>query len=203
MASDAVADVRDRTDIVNLVSDYVQLRKAGRNFKGLCPFHQEKTPSFIVFPDSGNFKCFGCGKGGDVFTFYKEVERVDFREALEELARRAGVELKSAPKPSPEREAHRLKLTELNELAATGTGRLVDRARTTTRSFSSPISQPIRVNPIVPNYSVGQRVFHAQFGEGTVSDVVARNNDQEVAVEFARHGKKRLLASIAPLDLVD
>jgi DNA primase len=119
MASDAVADVRDRTDIVNLVSDYVQLRKAGRNFKGLCPFHQEKTPSFIVFPDSGNFKCFGCGKGGDVFTFYKEVERVDFREALEELARRAGVELKSAPKPSPEREAHRLKLTELNELAAT------------------------------------------------------------------------------------
>ena len=109
MASDAVADVRDRTDIVDLVSDYVQLKKAGRNFKGLCPFHQEKTPSFIVFPDSGNFKCFGCGKGGDVFTFYKEVERVDFREALEELARRAGVELKSAPKPSPERDAHRQK----------------------------------------------------------------------------------------------
>ncbi|HEX3302757.1 MAG TPA: DNA primase [Thermomicrobiales bacterium] len=119
MASDAVADVRDRTDIVNLVSDYVQLKKAGRNFKGLCPFHTEKTPSFIVFPDSGNFKCFGCGKGGDVFTFYKEVERVDFREALEELARRAGIELKSAPKPSPERDAHRQKLTELNELAAT------------------------------------------------------------------------------------
>jgi DNA primase len=119
MASDAVTDVRDRTDIVDLVSDYVQLKKAGRNFKGLCPFHQEKTPSFIVFPDSGNFKCFGCGKGGDVFTFYKEVERVDFREALEELARRAGVELKSAPKPSPERDAHRQNLTELNELAAT------------------------------------------------------------------------------------
>jgi DNA primase len=118
MASDQVADVRDRTDIVNLVSGYVQLKKAGRNFKGLCPFHQEKTPSFIVFPDSGNFKCFGCGKGGDVFTFYKEVERVDFREALEELARRAGVELKSTPKPSPERDAHRQKLTELNELAA-------------------------------------------------------------------------------------
>jgi DNA helicase-2/ATP-dependent DNA helicase PcrA len=88
-------------------------------------------------------------------------------------------------------------------LAATGTGRLIDRARTTTRSFSSPISQPIRVNPIAPNYSVGQRVFHVQFGEGTVSEVVARNNDQEVAVEFARHGKKRLLASIAPLDVVD
>lgn len=119
MASDQVAEIRDRTDIVGLVSNYVQLKKAGRNFKGLCPFHQEKTPSFIVFPESGNFKCFGCGKGGDVFTFYKEVERVEFREALEELARRAGVELRAAPPPSPERDAHRQKLIELNELAAT------------------------------------------------------------------------------------
>jgi DNA primase len=119
VATDAVAEVRDRTDIVGLVSNYVQLKKAGRNFKALCPFHQEKTPSFVVFPDSGNFKCFGCGKGGDVFTFYKEIERVEFREALEELAKRAGVELKSAPPPSPERDAHRQRLIELNELAAT------------------------------------------------------------------------------------
>jgi DNA primase len=119
MASDVVAEIRDRTDIVGLVAGYVPLKKAGRNFKGLCPFHQEKTPSFIVFPESGNFKCFGCGKGGDVFTFYKEVERVEFREALEELARRAGIELRSAPPPSPERDAHRQKLIELNELAAT------------------------------------------------------------------------------------
>ena len=88
-------------------------------------------------------------------------------------------------------------------LAASGTGRLLDRARSTTRSFSSPVSAPVRVNPVVPTYNVGQRVFHAQFGEGTVSEVVARNSDQEVAVEFARHGRKRLLASIAPLDLVD
>jgi DNA helicase-2/ATP-dependent DNA helicase PcrA len=88
-------------------------------------------------------------------------------------------------------------------LAASGTGRLLDRARSTTRSFSSPVSAPVRVNPVVPTYNVGQRVFHAQFGEGTVAEVVARNSDQEVAVEFARHGRKRLLASIAPLDLVD
>ena len=88
-------------------------------------------------------------------------------------------------------------------LAASGTGRLLDRARSTTRSFSSPVSAPVRVNPVVPTYNVGQRVFHAQFGEGTVSEVVARNSDQEVAVDFARHGRKRLLASLAPLDLVD
>jgi DNA primase len=64
MARDAVAEVRDRTEIVDLVSSYVQLKKTGRSWKGLCPFHQEKTPYFVVFPESGNFHCFGCGRGG-------------------------------------------------------------------------------------------------------------------------------------------
>ena len=69
MARDAVAEIRDRTDIVELVQGAgTALKKTGRTFKGLCPFHQEKTPSFIVFPDSQNFHCFGCGKGGDIFT---------------------------------------------------------------------------------------------------------------------------------------
>jgi DNA primase len=119
MAHDAVSDVRERTDIVDLVSQYVQLKKTGRSYKGLCPFHQEKTPSFIVFPDSGNFHCFGCGKGGDAFTFYQSVEHVDFKEALTELARRAGVQLTSIPTVAPEVDAHRQRLIELNELAAT------------------------------------------------------------------------------------
>jgi DNA primase len=118
MARDAVAEVRDRTEIVDLVSSYVQLKKTGRSWKGLCPFHQEKTPSFVVFPESGNFHCFGCGRGGDIFTFYMGVERVEFREALQELARRAGVELGSAPSVPPEVDAHRNRLIELNELAA-------------------------------------------------------------------------------------
>jgi len=118
MARDAVAEVRDRTEIVDLVSNYVQLKKTGRSYKGLCPFHQEKTPSFIVFPESGNFHCFGCGRGGDVFTFYMGVERVEFREALQELAKRAGIELVNAPSLPPEVDAHRNRLIELNELAA-------------------------------------------------------------------------------------
>jgi DNA primase len=118
MARDAVAEVRDRTEIVDLVSGYVQLKKTGRSYKGLCPFHQEKTPSFIVFPESGNFHCFGCGRGGDVFTFYMGVEHVEFREALQELAKRAGVELSSAPSLPPEVDAHRNHLIELNEMAA-------------------------------------------------------------------------------------
>src|SRR5215210_5807152 len=118
MARDAVAEVRDRTEIVDLVSNYVQLKKTGRSHKGLCPFHQEKTPSFVVFPESGNFHCFGCGRGGDVFTFYMGVERVEFREALQELAKRAGIELVNAPSLPPEVDAHRNRLVELNELAA-------------------------------------------------------------------------------------
>lgn len=118
MARDAVAEVRDRTDIVDVVSQYVSLKKTGRSYKGLCPFHQEKTPSFIVFPESGNFHCFGCGRGGDVFTFYMGVERVEFRDALQELAKRAGVELTSAPSVPPEVDAHRNRLVELNMLAA-------------------------------------------------------------------------------------
>ena len=119
MANDPVSEVRDRTDIVDLVSAYVPLKKTGRSYKGLCPFHQEKTPSFIVFPDSGNFHCFGCGKGGDAFTFYMGVERVEFRDALGELAGRAGIELGRGPTPTPELDAHRQRLVELNELAAT------------------------------------------------------------------------------------
>jgi DNA primase len=118
MARDAVAEVRDRTEIVDLVSNYVQLKKTGRSYKGLCPFHQEKTPSFVVFPESGNFHCFGCGRGGDVFTFYMGVEHVEFREALQELAKRAGIELVNAPSQPPEVDAHRNRLIELNELAA-------------------------------------------------------------------------------------
>jgi DNA primase len=118
MARDAVLEVRERTDIVDLISQYVKLNKTGRSYKGLCPFHQEKTPSFIVFPDSGNFHCFGCGKGGDAFTFYQGVEHVEFKEALTELARRAGVELSSVPTVAPEVDAHRQRLIELNELAA-------------------------------------------------------------------------------------
>ena len=120
MAQDAVAEIRDRIDIVDLVQGYVpSLKKAGRSYKGLCPFHQEKTPSFVVFPDSQNFHCFGCGKGGDLFTFYMLSENIEFREALRELATRAGVTIDVAAAPAPEHDAHRRRLIEANERAAT------------------------------------------------------------------------------------
>ncbi|MBN1262219.1 MAG: DNA primase [Anaerolineae bacterium] len=88
-----VEEIKDRLDLVEIIGRVIQLQKAGRNFKGLCPFHTEKTPSFFVFPDSQNWHCFGCGKGGDVFTFVTDYEGWDFRTALEELGRQAGVQI--------------------------------------------------------------------------------------------------------------
>lgn len=85
--------IRDAIDIVDLVGSYVTLRRAGAAFKGLCPFHEEKTPSFIVNPARQIFKCFGCGAGGDVFKFVQMRENVEFREARQILAERAGIEL--------------------------------------------------------------------------------------------------------------
>jgi DNA primase len=90
----AVEEIKNRVDIVELVSDYVALKRAGQNFKGLCPFHPEKTPSFMVSSPKQIFHCFGCGAGGDIFGFVMKYENLTFPEALELLAKRAGVELK-------------------------------------------------------------------------------------------------------------
>jgi DNA primase len=98
---DDVDAVRDRTDLVRLVQQYVALKKAGRSFSGLCPFHPEKTPSFSVDPAKGLFYCFGCGKGGNAFHFLQEIEGLTFPEAAERLANSAGITLRyegGAPK---------------------------------------------------------------------------------------------------------
>jgi DNA primase len=91
-----VDEVRAAADIVKLVGDYVKLRKAGANFMGLCPFHQEKTPSFAVHPTKQIFHCFGCGVGGDVFKFVMLIENLSFPEALRRVAEKVGVPLREA-----------------------------------------------------------------------------------------------------------
>lgn len=88
-----VEEVKARLNIVDIVSEYVRLTKAGANWKGLCPFHHEKSPSFMVNEDKQIFHCFGCAKGGDVFTFVQEMESLEFREVLKMLADKAGVQL--------------------------------------------------------------------------------------------------------------
>jgi DNA primase len=93
VTSEVIAEVRSRAQILDLVSEAVVLKRAGKHYKGLCPFHNEKTPSFIVNLDKGIYKCFGCGEGGDVFTFVQKVKGVEFLDSVRELAHRYGVPL--------------------------------------------------------------------------------------------------------------
>ena len=93
IADEIINEIRSRADIVAVIGQHVQLQKAGRNWKGLCPFHGEKTPSFNVIPDKGFFHCFGCQKNGDVFTFVMELEGKSFVEAAEQLGARFGIEV--------------------------------------------------------------------------------------------------------------
>ncbi len=94
-----VEQVRSASNIVDVIGEMVQLRKRGRNYTGLCPFHKEKTPSFSVLEDRGIFKCFGCGKAGDVFGFVMELEKLAFPEAVERLAQRANITLQLEQNP--------------------------------------------------------------------------------------------------------
>lgn len=113
---DDVQKIKDRLDVVDFINEYVALKKMGRNFKALCPFHSEKTPSFVVSPERQIWHCFGCQKGGDLFTFLMEYEKIEFSEALKELAQRAGVTL-SIPAERSETEKKKELYLSLNHLA--------------------------------------------------------------------------------------
>ena len=116
----ATDEIKARLDIVEIVNEAVPLKKAGRNYKGLCPFHSEKTPSFVVFPETGTWRCFGaCGEGGDIFSFVMKREGWDFPEALRVLAERAGVELEPLTPQQTEEQEQRDRLRELLADAAT------------------------------------------------------------------------------------
>lgn len=106
-----VESIKERVDIANIVQRYVNLKPAGKNLSGLCPFHNEKTPSFSVNQELQIFKCFGCGKGGDVFTFLQEIEKIDFPETLERLAKEAGITLEKSS--GPDKNAY---ISEINEI---------------------------------------------------------------------------------------
>jgi DNA primase len=112
--SDQVDEIKGRVDIVSVIGERIELKKAGRNYKALCPFHGEKTPSFMVSPELQMYKCFGCGKAGDCFTFLMEYEGMEFREALKFLADRVGVKLVSYQSGA---ETEKERLFKINDLA--------------------------------------------------------------------------------------
>lgn len=118
-SDDVIEEITNRNDIVDVVSQYVTLKRSGRNFLGLCPFHKEKTPSFSVSPDKQIFHCFGCGVGGNVVHFISKIENISFRESLELLAEKSGLEL---PTINTGEDSKRLELKQkvfkINELVA-------------------------------------------------------------------------------------
>ena len=115
-SSGVAAEIKSKLPVIDVVGETVALKRAGSAYKGLCPFHTEKTPSFIVTPDRESWRCFGCGEGGDIFTFLMRRDGIDFREALSRLAEKAGVEL-SAQTAKDDR--HRRRLREALEAAIT------------------------------------------------------------------------------------
>jgi DNA primase len=112
-----IDEVKQRTDIVDIIGQQVTLTKAGRTFKGLCPFHAEKHPSFYVYPEQQSWHCFGCNNGGDVFSFIMKKQNIDFGEVLRQLAQRAGIAIPSRFEPGMESE-ERQKLYQVNQAAA-------------------------------------------------------------------------------------
>ena len=115
-----LAEIKYRNDIENVILPYVNLKRRGKNLIGLCPFHNEKTPSFTVYPENGSFYCFGCGAGGNVFTFLQQYENYSFPEAIKYLADRAGVNLPEIEysEEARKKESKRAKLLEVNKEAA-------------------------------------------------------------------------------------
>ena len=113
-----IEEIRNAADIVDVISGHVNLRKRGKNFVGLCPFHQEKTPSFTVSEDKQIYHCFGCGAGGNVFKFLMEFKNISFVEAVEEIAEHLGIKIDYESHPSDAQQNELEELYELNVLAA-------------------------------------------------------------------------------------
>ncbi len=115
--SEVISEIKFKNEIAEIISPYVNLKRRGRNLTGLCPFHNEKTPSFTVYPENGSFYCFGCGVGGDIFTFTSMIENLDYIESVKLLAERSGVDI---PESGYDNSMSRLKTTilEINREAA-------------------------------------------------------------------------------------
>ena len=118
LSDDFLAELRQRCDIETTISSYVNLKRAGRISKGLCPFHNEKTPSFTVYPDTQSYYCFGCGNGGDVVTFIKNIENLDYIDAVRFLADRAGMDMPDENSYDSSQNKRRLRILEANREAA-------------------------------------------------------------------------------------
>src|SRR5258707_13383563 len=119
ISQDKISEIRTRASIVEVISDYVTLKKAGRNYMGLCPFHGEKTPSFTVSEEKGIYHCFGCHTGGSVFHFLMQYDHLSFPESVERVAKRYGITIERNERAGASKDyGERENLYRINEQAA-------------------------------------------------------------------------------------
>jgi DNA primase len=198
-----VNDLKMRVNIVDVVSRVATLRKAGSRFKGLCPFHQEKTPSFHVDPDKGFFKCFGCGKAGDIITFVRETEGLGFTEAIEALGQRFGIVIEyeaGSGGPSHEERSLRQEIFDLHEqaaahfhqafLAADATGDFMRGYWTTQRKFPPELAEEFRIGAAGADGSgLGAFLMRKKFSEAAL---------RQCGMFFVREEATLTLATLKP-----
>jgi len=197
-----VRDLRSRVNIVDVVSRVATLRKAGARFKGLCPFHQEKSPSFHVNPDMGVYKCFGCGKSGDIITFVRETEGLNFNEAVETLGQRYGVpiEYEEGAGPSREERSLRQELFDLHELAAAHFHERFKAAGPTGDWMRAYWQEKRRFSPeLADEFKIGA----ADPGDNTLGALLLKRKFSEEALRqcglfFVREGALPALGSLKP-----
>lgn len=179
---DKVREVAERTSIVEVVSDYVSLRKAGANFLGLCPFHGEKTPSFNVNPAREAFHCFGCGAGGNVFSFLMKIEGLTFPEAVKFAARRSGIEIEERQLTASEQQAQTERKTfqKINELAA-AYYRQQFRSGRTDNPARAYLQQRSVHSDTEELYGIG---FAPESGDGLVKELQRNGIDLNIALKL-------------------
>jgi len=197
-----VRDLKSRVNIADVVSRVATLRKAGARFKGLCPFHQEKTPSFHVDPDKGFFKCFGCGKAGDIISFVRETEQLSFTEAVEALGQRFNVpiEYEEGSGPSREERSLRQEIFDLHEIAAEHyhqvlksrgpTGDFMRTYWTDKRRFPAELADEFKIGAADPSdNSLAAALLKKKFSEDAL---------RQCGLFFVRDGALMALGSLKP-----
>jgi DNA primase len=191
MAKDTIQQIKDRLSIVDVVSQYVKLERAGVTLRARCPFHAERTPSFTVSPERGTYHCFGCGVGGDIFTFVEAIEGLDFKGAMKVLADKAGVEIVYSGGRKEEKD-DRDRLFELMEVATIFyTSRMSSEAKTylITRGMQEPIIKEFRVGYAGNAWSdVSDYLKAKKFTEAEIIDAgMAKKNERGGLVDKFRN----------------
>ena len=181
---DNISKIKDKVDVVDLIGSYIRLQKAGINYKARCPFHNEKSASFFVSPERQIWHCFGCGVGGDIFGFVKQIEGVEFPEALRILARRAGVEL-STFRLNPEYQNTKTKLYEISELAAKFFGKQLHES-TTGKLALSYLKDRGLTNESIEKFKLG---YAPESWDG-LGNFLARNYDIQSIADTGLLAKK-------------